>query len=774
MNKNAGLIIFVTVVAFMMIAVVSMKRSDPLGHELPKPLHAETEPSHTPEDATAAPKPKFGFPTKSSMGITNPPTDRPEEESVLVPHGLRQQPLIQEPTLAQAHHLNLSAQTTSNSICSDNRVKSQFPNQRQWLADWGKTNVAPLCPIKSKVDTPAAVQQEEWCSFEKRVQVKDRQPDFEPFLDCEYEPFRIGNITSINDLTMYTKGFPSLENRGFPAAEQITNAMRERYFSAFPSGVDPQCHICKGTMVQPVLYSLRRWWRVSSWKKFDAASTTEPGEASDCNVLILDRGQLACYANTLAWNEPTADDAGAKEIIRIPVGKDSAKESQDESPITPQSPNGTVTIVSTLKRILWCLPPTPPELGPDAGRADQAYVLIQTSKATHKVRFAYPTPGANCLYRSLLLLLPGVAKSFAQVLPSDTCATLQLSALEPSYPMPPRPAKLPYLPCYVFRLTEKMKIAQKLGNIDQYKNYWPMKCEAQREVSPECGTAVTPRPIKEPLRVAITFSGFLRFYEDAKKYIEPLLIKPNNAELFASTWNLVGRIKKFQPITKKNIVTERKMRQIVMSLFNQTNTSASRVEVLNYHFYMKKFATLEQNGFPQTGLYYTLSRSLKMVELSGLTFDIVVRTRFDIYPSVPLTFLPVRYSVGTKDSSKSAKGSEDSSAPTEDGWMLDVGSSCQLQGAWFPQRVVLRPGHVLKHYADTRFKLIGWQVCDWMEIGDYSSMMKIGNQFDWLIENNVFSSSQWMEHVFHVDQGIPYLPVNLFLKIMRFPKKLFG
>ena len=593
-----------------------------------------------------------------------------------------------------------------------------IPASIQGLADWGNRLAPPVCG-EEKAESG-------WCGLEGRLLARPLPPAT-PNPTCDYEPIRQGNFTKVDDFTLWIDRFPSAQSPAFWNVE-VTEAERERYWKHVPHAFDPLCHICRGDLAHPTLYSMRRWWKLASWVTGRIGEKNSDRKTSSATVLGMNADRLIGTAFSMNWNEPEGGD-GSNTIESIPLDK--------------------------VAKVLFCQPTD--------SSVEANVKIVTTNDVVHTLTFILPKEGLNCFWRSLQRLLPQLAKLAFVGCTADADGKTD--------PMPPT-ARFPYLPCYVFRLTEKMRICEKNHNYDRYKNHWPMKCEGHRLASSKClpeavqkaagGQSDRSDQLQAP-KVAVSLSGFLRTFEHARSALFERIVKPHNAEVFAATWNVVGRAKKFQPITKKDTLPLPKMHALVEGLIDQANKSSQRIEILPYHHYLKFHNVLQQNGFPHAGLYFTLSRSLKLVQESGIRFDIVIRTRFDVYPSVPLVFSPLPPSP---------------TAPNEGGkqrsYVLDVGSSCKMQGAWWPQRTVLEPGKVLKHMADTRFKLFTWQVCDWIEIGHYDTMMKVANIFDWIVENNVFSGAQFVEHAFHIDQGIPYQPLQLYLKIMRARKKLFG
>ena len=319
------------------------------------------------------------------------------------------------------------------------------------------------------------------------------------------------------------------------------------------------------------------------------------------------------------------------------------------------------------------------------------------------------------------------------------------------------------------------------------------------------GPPIWPPLIKVPspagVRVAVALSGFLRSFAAAKNHINDKIVQPNSATVFAVTWNVAGRTKKSHPILRKSMLSVGTMFRVLKDMIQHMSGAIPPgedprrfIEVLDFSKDGRNQELIKQNGFAHPGLYYTTARSLFLVQNSGMEFDVVIRTRFDLLPTVPLVIR-----IAVSDSATHAP----KSLPTQVGghsdfgvssplvtnvtnqsagklgtearrYLVDVGSSCKMQGMWWPQRSLIAPNKILKHFADTRYKLFEWQVCDWIEVGDYATMMQFGRIYEWALENNVFSAAQWVDHAFMVDQRISYQPTQLYLKIMRHKTQFFG
>jgi hypothetical protein len=173
-------------------------------------------------------------------------------------------------------------------------------------------------------------------------------------------------------------------------------------------------------------------------------------------------------------------------------------------------------------------------------------------------------------------------------------------------------------------------------------------------------------------------------------------------------------------------------------------------------------------GHRHAGLYMLLSRALQMAVRRG-GYDVVIRGRFDLVPLVPLSILSVW---ATPDPVRSASaGATPSSSQLIPSWVLDTGAACEAQGFWWPRTAVLRDGVIVAHMADTRFKLFSWQYCDWLHVGTFATMSKLAGLHDWAMRNYADSGAQFIEHVWAIDQGVRFYPMQLYLKILRETRK---
>lgn len=96
-----------------------------------------------------------------------------------------------------------------------------------------------------------------------------------------------------------------------------------------------------------------------------------------------------------------------------------------------------------------------------------------------------------------------------------------------------------------------------------------------------------------------------------------------------------------------------------------------------------------------------------------------------------------------------------------------------MDDAWYPRNLIVEEGKTIRHIADTRFKLFGWQSCDWLDIAPYNTMVKMNSLYDWIRKYNVYSGAQWVEHAFFLDQGIAWQPAHLFLCLHRHSTRFF-
>ena len=333
--------------------------------------------------------------------------------------------------------------------------------------------------------------------------------------------------------------------------------------------------------------------------------------------------------------------------------------------------------------------------------------------------------------------------------------------------------------------------AQRDGLIDmRYLNFWPTKCQQGfiGKGTADCpgmppnavaSIAQTEAPAKlgasggaggSGIRVAVGVSGFLRTFAVARQLIFAHLVHPHDADFYGLTWNVLGRVKKGVPIPPKQIIGVAKMKTLIMGLLQQSApkhfTSKDLgeryvVEVWEHKKMQRYHAFVKKQGYHHVGMYHQLAESVAMMLRSGKTYDIALRTRWDIFVATPYTF---RRLVPFKGAASSSEG---------DRFVLDLGVHCQMDGIWYPRALIVEPGKVIRHTADTRYKLFSWQACDYMDVGPWDTVKKIGGLFDWIRRFNVNSGAQWVEHAFFIDQDIAYRPAHLFLCFYRHASKFF-
>ena len=179
-------------------------------------------------------------------------------------------------------------------------------------------------------------------------------------------------------------------------------------------------------------------------------------------------------------------------------------------------------------------------------------------------------------------------------------------------------------------------------------------------------------------------------------------------------------------------------------------------------------STVQIAGFRHAGLYMLLAKSLQAMagqaEKTGTPYDVVIRGRFDLVPLVPIMIYPVwntpdvarRENLNSDGNNNNNNENDQQQQQNQQvstltyntkvervpGWIIDTGSSCQMDGFWWPRTAVLREGVIISHTADTRYKLFSWQYCDWLHIGTFNTMKKMAGIYDWVLDNYVDSGAQ--------------------------------
>lgn len=612
--------------------------------------------------------------------------------------------------------------------------------------------------------------------------------DFKASEACEVEPNRMGNFTTSVQLRGFA-AFPVV-----PDAERrwsaVTEAQRAEYWALAADPFDTGCATCRGHLAQrSMLYGARRWWCVPAWHTFTPRAPN--GEKRRMQTLALAR------------------DAFVGTTVAVVAGEQ------------PPPPDAWSNIsLAAVTRLVFCLPSaTAGAANLSAGAAtgeDAAFLVIKANTTAidgaaggtevHALRFAIPAAGVRCVWRTLqmlfldgagkVLLLGGARPVRPELLPSQRCGPAeeaaavadaltggdrsehsQQPAVNPTtnpmartVPMPPD-ARLPYLPCMRPGVGGLQKRAQRQGHMDsRYLTFWPSKCDAAY-VGPGCSranaTSSSSAAPKVPhrtgaargVKVAVTVSGYVRSFSFAKSSIFAHLVYPHDADFFGVTWNVVGRVAKSKPITAKMIVAVPTMLAMIRDLLKSVARgdpaeldTRHKVEVWDHKRLMRYHGLVKVNGFPHAGMYHQLQRSMELVLEAKRVYDVVIRTRWDVYVGVPFAFAP---------------------RPDGRSFDLDLGAHCEMDGVWYPRRLVVEPDKVLRHTADTRFKLFAWQACDWMDVMPFATMKKAADVFTWIRANNVYSGAQFVEHAFFIDRGLAYQPAQLFLCLQRHSNKFF-
>lgn len=408
-------------------------------------------------------------------------------------------------------------------------------------------------------------------------------------------------------------------------------------------------------------------------------------------------------------------------------------------------------------------------------------------------------------------------KSGKPISPWDAKKTKVDSILSSSSPSlsdivyPPVTESFAYLPCHPSYTTDLVKIARQTHNMDSHGLYWPFSCTRianrrpcldQRlykmlrlkgqERAPRAESEWKKIPSLSKIRmkdvvkpkVAVCMAGFVRSFHLARFAIFQNLVDPYDADFFAVSWNIQGRAKKTDQILKKHIIGIPRMRQRIKMMIPQDRNVSDLIasgrygiKVLSYKMWEAGMKEWKSAGWRHAGLYMLLSESLAMAvrqaEATQSPYDVVIRGRFDLVPLVPIRILPVwntpdiqrRVNLKIVDSDEMiADNAKKEKVP---GWIIDTGSSCEMDGFWWPRTAILREGVIISHTADTRYKLFSWQYCDWLHIGTYNTMKRMADLYPWALYNYVDSGAQFVEHVWAIDQGVRFYPMQLYLKILR-------
>jgi hypothetical protein len=582
---------------------------------------------------------------------------------------------------------------------------------------------------------------------------------------CPLEPNRLGNLSRVGELRAF-EHYPAL----LPSMRtwrSVTTAQRRAYWAYSPDPFDQRCATCQHSLAHAsMLYSARRWWAVPYWQTYTA--DTLSGQKARHTVLGLTESALVGTSFDIMMDSKAPPTT---EWLTVPLRH--------------------------VQRLVFCMPTSPLQ---NLTGDEPAFVAIKVDSAkeaatVHVLRFIFSAGGARCLWRSLQLLFldgsgervdfgNGVQVGVELMKPTAACKVSDEAAIvramlarnggatnAATERLPPD-NELPYLPCFRTMIGDLQKRAVNEGMTNPvYKNFWPTKCDAAYD-GDECpGAPVAPPTLAaqsppHKLRVAVTLSGFVRSFSFTREHIFRNIIQPHDADLYGFTWNVIGRVKKMKPIPPKMIVSVGRMHGMVYDLLrgvvppevNETRFKDKyRYEVWDYRKYVKYHNILFRNGYHHVSMYHQLVRSVQLVMQSGREYDIVIRSRWDIYQAVPLRFTPL------------APGEANEAAR----YALDVGVHCRMEGAWFPRHLVVEEGKFLRHHADTRFKLFAWQVCDYIDIAPYKTMAKLADLMNWIKRNNVFSGAQFVEHAFFIDQGVSYQPAQLFTCIQRHKDKFF-
>lgn len=583
------------------------------------------------------------------------------------------------------------------------------------------TNIAP--PISSPSD--------EWCAIE--LMRSDPNPvvyTYEP--TCKEDVLRQGNFSRISDILQF-QTLPRTDPTSFL---RVTDAEREQYWIDNTDPYIAHCRACEGSLVHKTLYRARRWWRMRKWGQRQPSSD---GLAKIFGSFIgVHRTFFSTRRGTIGTGGFDLEPFNKTSDLQIPF--------------------------DVIERILLCFG--------TAQSRENAYIELQLKNGGHIVMQPQTLEcGVKCFWRSMQLLFPSTLAARTFLLP-DKCGYSQQAPVTPLPTTPmPKDVEFPFTPCYRNDISNLSRVINATGMMGKRKNFWPFVCEALRNAD-ACGQKARiderSKGLSQDIRVAVTLGGFVRSFASARQFIFDNLVKPHGAVLFGSTWNVVGRAKKTVAVIKKMTVKPFQMYHTLSGFFGiQSNETFKRLEIHDYLKVFRSHEALKANGFLHPGLYFTLVRSILLVVESQQHFDVVIRSRFDLFAAVPFHFTRIHradidFTVAHPNSSASFA------------YALDVGSSCMMDGMWWPQFAEFHDGKVLKHYADTRMKYFSWQVCDWIDIGTMSTMKEIATIFDWMVEQNGNSAAQFLDHAFFLAKNLTYQPMQLYLKLARHKTQLFG
>jgi hypothetical protein len=569
----------------------------------------------------------------------------------------------------------------------------------------------------------------------------------------------------------------------------VTAAQREAYWARSPSPFDVRCSTCEGELVHSsMLYSARRWWSTPTWMRYTAKNLA--GKKLPNLLLGLTRDALIGTSFALMM---------------------------DEYATAPST--WTNVSLAAIDTVAICLPASADTV------EEQAFVAVRASSgpedtSVHVFRMALQAAGARCFWRSMQLLFgagkaespkiqftsEGTSVPFVQLRSTachaaDEARTVRALLGDPTKTLESAPlafdSELPYLPCHRPWVGDLQKAAVNSGNADRrYLTFWPTKCEAiyAGDVGPsDCPGRIDPASIEASprlapnasiggsgrvgpggVRVAVVLSGFIRSFSFTKYHIFTKLVEPHDADLYGATWNVVGRVRKGQPIPPKMMPPLPKMRAMIFDLLragaparmsDEEIRERYRYEVYEYRKFVRFHQVVKAAGYPQGSMYQTMMQSLDLLLASGKAYDVVLRSRWDLFAAQHFRF--TRLPVPDASSTDAA-----ATAPSPR-WLLDVGAHCKMDGVWYPRTMVVEDGKLIRHTADTRFKLFGWQACDFLDVGTFETTRRFAGLLRWILRNNVYSVAQWVEHAFLVDQGLSYVPAHLYVCLQRHPNKFF-
>eukprot|EP00760_Papus_ankaliazontas_P006772 PhM_4_TR13165/c0_g1_i1/m.61757 len=315
-------------------------------------------------------------------------------------------------------------------------------------------------------------------------------------------------------------------------------------------------------------------------------------------------------------------------------------------------------------------------------------------------------PEVSSLLRSLQLISQA---KLLQCTSSSTC-----SAICPSN-------RFPYIPCANLEFTTS-------ADMRKFPSY-------------DFQTESLPPPMSD-LRLGVCLAGLVRAYElTLPKLRSEVLERHAVADVFLSTWNLVGLVEKGKVVRGKGDLPIPPVK-LLYHLRRQLGHRLVDAVILDYKMHAPYLLHLEKHQFYyHSRIHLHIRNSVQLMLASRRKYDAVMITRPDVFWFHPMMI-------------NSIKRKRQPSA-------LFIAS---LIG---PTAVVINDGDVAVHKTDSLFWGSTWSAGDWVHVGTPSTMAKWVHLYNYSVQNFITQGGGISHADFMIDVGQRWVVTKFPIALLR-------